>query len=145
MKVYYSFLLPVFLFVSLAVCGQNRDSLLKIYNSQSIYRFGNKFIKGTTVLSYEQLQKEFTTPQTLSLYFISRKKASTGRIFNLGSFAVFVVSLFTKTNTLGSIGFIAGSGLLNLTGFYFQTESSMYVERALWEHNREVLFGSNYQ
>lgn len=143
MKVYCLFLLAVFPFISLSIFGQNRDSLLKIYNTQTIYRLGNKFIKGTTVLNYEQLQREFTTPQTLSLYFISRKKASVGRIFNLGSFAIFIASLFTKTNTLGSIGFIAGTGLFSLTGFYFQTESSMYVERALWEHNREILLGNN--
>ncbi len=133
--------LSFFLGISSLSFAQNRDSLLNIYNTQTIYRFGNKYIKGNHVLTYDQLIGEFTSPRTISLYLVSKKKARIARVFSLGSFAVFVTSLFVKTNTLGSVGFVAGSGVLSLTGFYFQTQSSIYIEQALWERNREQLFG----
>ncbi|HVZ98628.1 MAG TPA: hypothetical protein VG847_17220 [Chitinophagaceae bacterium] len=143
MRIFHIAIFAFFLGISSVSFAQSRDSLLNIYNSQTIYRFGNKFVKGNNVLTYEQLTHEFTSPRTLSLYLISKRKAGVARVFNLGSFAVFVVSLFVKTNTAGSIGFAAGTGALSLTGLYFQTQSSMYIERALWEHNREQLFGRN--
>ena len=140
MRFIRSLLLLLLLLPAMQTFSQSRDSLLRIYDNQTIYRLGNKYLKGSTLLNYDQLAREFTTPQTLSLYIASRKKAAVARVFNLGSVAVFIASLFVKSNTLGSIGFAAGTGALSLTGLYFQTESSIYIERALWEHNREQLF-----
>lgn len=141
MKIFSYLLLLIFLVIASSSFAQSNDSLKKIYDEQTIYHFGNRFLKGTTVLTYQQLAGEFNTQRTLQLYQISKRKAGIGRIFNLGSVAVFIVSLFTKTNTLGSIGFAAGAGALSLTGYYFQTQSNLFVERALWEHNQQVLFG----
>ncbi len=122
--------------------SQSQDSLLKIYNSQTIYRFGNKFIKGGENLTYRDLRLEFNSPSTQKLYNKSRRKLSVSRIFNVASLGVIIASIFTKTNVTGSIEFAVGTGILGLGSIYYQTESSKYLERAIWERNKEVLFNT---
>ena len=60
-------------------------------------------------------------------------------MFSVASLAAIITNIFVKTNTAGSIGFAVGTGLLGGGSLYFQTESSKYVQRALWERNRDVL------
>ncbi len=66
------------------------------------------------------------------------------RIFNVASLAVVVVSVLARTNTIGSIQFAAGTGLLALAGAYFQSKSAKYSEGAIWERNREILFNTSH-
>ena len=101
--------------------GQSKDSLIRMYNNETIYRFGNKYMKGTIRLNYHDLAMEFTTPREEDLYKKSKKLLSVSRIFNLASLGLIITSVFTKTNVRGSIEFAAGTGLLGLSGIYFQT------------------------
>ena len=130
-------------FICLNGFPQSRDSLLKVYNNQTIYRYGNKYIKGNEKLSYQDLSAQFNTPATREMYKKSKNKLVVGRVFNIASVAVIIVSVFTKTNVGGSIAFAAGTGVLGLTGIYYQTESSKYLERALWERNRDIITGAD--
>ena len=136
---YSSLLLVIFLCFHLNVFSQSRDSILRVYNTETIYRFGNKYMKGNERLFFQDLDREFTTPRTQSLYHKSKRLLSLSRIFNVASLAVIITSVFTKTSVGGSIGFAAGTGALGLAGIYFQTESSKYSDRAIWERNRDIL------
>ncbi len=140
MTKYYSVLILLFLFVDVKSFSQSRDSLLKIYNNETIYRFGNKYIKGSEKLTYNDLGSEFKSPSTQEMYNKSRRRLSVSRIFNVASLGVIIASVFTKTNVKGSIEFAVGTGILGLGGIYYQSESSKYLERAIWERNKEVLF-----
>ena len=143
MKNYTAALCIFSFFICVNSFPQSRDSLLKVYNSQTIYRYGNKYIKGNEKLSYLDLSAQFNTPATREMYKKSRNKSVVGRVFNIASLTVIIVSVFTKTNVGGSIAFAAGTGVLGLTGIYYQTESSKYLERALWERNRDLITGAN--
>ena len=131
--------LVVFVFFSIPVHAQTKESFNRVYNTQTIYQFGNKYMKDNQPLTYQQLGAEFTTSGTHDMYRISRKKLFISRMFSVASLAAIITNIFVKTNTAGSIGFAVGTGLLGGGSLYFQTESSKYVQRALWERNRDVL------
>ena len=139
MRKSFAFLPVIFLLLHFNACSQLKDSILRIYNNEAIYRFGNKYMKGSEHLSFTDLEREFTTPHTRQLYHKSKKLLFVSRVFNLASLGVIIASIFTKTNVTGSIEFASGTGALGLGGIYFQTESSKYSERAIWERNRDIL------
>jgi hypothetical protein len=142
MKIYTAIIAVTLLFLTSQCFSQNRDSFLRTYNEQTIYRSGNKYTLGNDRLAYEDLGKEFTTPRTQELYRISKKRLGISRIFSLGSLAVIITSVFFKRNVWGSIEFAAGSGILSLGALSYQTQSSKFVDRAIWERNRDVLSAS---
>ena len=76
------------------------------------------------------------------MYKKSKRRLFVSRIFNVASLGLVIASVFTKTDINGSIKFAAGTGILGLGGIYYQTQSSKYVERAIWERNKEVLFNT---
>ena len=119
-----------------------RTRLLKVYNNQTIYRFGNKYIKGSEKLTYRDLRLEFNTPSTQEMYKKSKRRLFVSRIFNVASLGLVIASVVTKTDINGSIKFAVGTGILGLGGIYYQTQSSKYLERAIWERNKEVLFNT---
>lgn len=136
-------LLPLlFLLLHFNAFSQSKDSILRVYNNESIYRMGNKFMKGNERLTFQELDKEFTTPRTQELYHKSKRLLFVSRIFNVASLGLIITSILTRTNITGSIEFAAGTGALGLGGIYFQTESSKYSERAIWERNRDILSGT---
>lgn len=136
-------LLPVlFLSFHFNVFSQSKDSILHLYNSETIYRIGNKYMKGNQQLTFQDLNREFTTRRTKDMYHKSKKLLVISRIFNLASLGVIITSVFIKTNVAGSIEFAAGTGALGLSGIYFQSESSKYSERAIWDRNRDILTGT---
>src|SRR5450755_3226635 len=107
MKNYTAALCIFSFFICVNSLPQSRDSLLKVYNSQTIYRYGNKYIKGNKKLSYQDLSAQFNSPATREMYKKSRNKSVVGRVFNVASLAVIIVSVFTKTNVGGSIAVAA--------------------------------------
>ncbi len=130
-------------FISLKPFAQSIDSLFSIYNTQTIYRSGNKFMKGNENLLYHELNIEFNSPISKQLYRKSRNRATISKVLNLTSLAVIIISAFTPTNTAGNIEFIAGTSILGLGGIYYHDQSSKYLDKAIWLRNREVLFGTN--
>lgn len=142
MKINYAIIVVTLLLFASQSFSQNHDSFLNLYNTQTIYSSGHRYTLGNERLTYEDLGKEFTTPRTQELYRISKKRLGISRIFSLASLAVIITSVFTKTNVAGSIEFAAGSGILGLASFSYQTQSTKFVNRAVWERNRDVLSGS---
>jgi len=139
MKKYFGVLFLLIVFINLKSFSQSRDSLIQVYNNRAIYRFGNKYIKGSERLTYKDLRLEFNTPSTLDMYKKSKRRLFVSSLFNVASLGLIVASVFTKTNINGSIEFATGTGLLGLGGIYYQTQSSKYLESAIWERNKEIL------
>ena len=142
MKKYFGVLILLFVFINLKSFSQTKDSLIKVYNTQSIYRFGNKYIKGNEKLSYHDLGLEFNTLSTQEMYKKSKRRSFVSKIFNVASLGLIITSVLTKTDINGSIKFAIGTGILGLGGIYYQTQSSKYLEKALWVRNKEILFNS---
>lgn len=122
--------------------AQTRDSLMKAYNEKAIYKFGNFYIKGNQRMTFHDLGAEFYTPATREMYRLSKRRATVSRFFNVASLAVIITSVFTHTNTNGSIAFAAGTGVLGLGALYYQSQASKYLEKAIWERNKLVLGNS---
>lgn len=142
---FFSLLFGVIVCTGLNTFCQSKDSVLHVYNNETIYRVGNKYMKGNNKINYHNLGMEFATRHTQQMYQKSKRLLSVSRIFNVASIAVIIASVFTKTNVRGSIAFAAGTGVLGLTGIYFQTESSKVTDRAIWETNRDILTGKLQQ
>jgi hypothetical protein len=145
MKKYCLVFTLLLVFTHSNVCCQTRDSLLQVYNHSTIYRFGNVFMKGNTRLTYEDLAFEFTSPRTLEMYQRSKRRIRISRILNFSSIAVVIISVFTHTNIKGSIEFAVVTGSLGLGALYFQTESGKYIDQAIWEKNRDILYGKQVE
>ncbi len=142
MKIYCPIIVVTLLLLTSQCFSQNQDSFLRLYNTQTIYSSGHKYTLGNDRLTYEDLGKEFTTQRTQELYRISKKRLGISRIFSLASLAVIITSVLTRTNVTGSIEFAAASGFFGLGSLYYQTQSTKFVNRAIWERNRDVLSGS---
>ena len=142
MTKYFHALLILFVFINLKSFSQSNDSLLKVYNNQTIYRSGNKNIKGNERLTYRDLSEEFKTPLTQLMYKKSKRKLFVSKTFNVVSFGLVVASVVTKTNIYGSANFAAGTIVLGSIGVYYQIQSSKYLDKAIWERNKEILFNT---
>jgi hypothetical protein len=135
------FILP---FVNLRSISQARDSLLSIYNNQTIYRSGNKFMKGSEKLSFQDLNIEFNSTETKEYYHKSKSRLTFSRIFNVASLGLAVVSVLTSTNTAGSIKLAVGTGALGIAGLYYHDQFSKYLDKAIRIRNREILFDTSH-
>ena len=113
---YFVLFLPV-VFINLKSFSQSQDSLIKVYNNQTIYRFGNKYIKGGEKLTYRDLRLEFNTPSTQEMYKKSKRRLFVSRILNVASLGLVIASVVTKTDINGSIKFAVGTGILGLGAF----------------------------
>ena len=140
MKNYFKMPFFIFVFMHSNLFAQSQDSLSKVYDTQTIYSYGNKFIKGNEKLTYRDIEVEFKTPSTKELYKKSKSRLFVSRLFTVASLGVTTASIFTKTNVLGSIQFALGTGILALVGIYYHTLSSKYLEKAIWKRNKEVLW-----
>jgi len=139
-------ILTIVFFFSFHICSysQNMDSLVTLYNSNTIHRFGNKFIKGNQMLYFGDLVREFRTPVTGMLYLKARRRLLVARIFNLASLGVVIYSLFHINSVRSSVEYMVVTGVLGYTGAYFQSSSSKFLDQAIWERNRAIIFGPGY-
>ena len=142
MKKYFSILFLLVTLTSSNLFAQSYDSLQKIYNSQTIYRYGNKYHKGNEKLTYADLKLEFSSPSTQGMYKKSKSRLNISRVFKVASLGAVVASIFIKTNVSGSIQLAIGTGLLTAAAVHYQTKSLKYLEKAIWERNNEVLFNN---
>ena len=76
------------------------------------------------------------------MYKKSKNRLFISRIFNVASLGLIIASVVTKTDINGSIKFAVGTGIVGLGGLYYQAQSSKYLEKAIWERNKDVLFNS---
>jgi hypothetical protein len=139
MKKYFGVLILLLLFIQVKSFSQSRDSLIKVYNNETIYQYGNVFMKGNQRLTYAELGSEFYTPSTRIMYIKSKRRLLIKRLLNVATIGVIVASIIIKPNFKGSIPFAIGSAVFGLGSSYYQAESTKYIERAIWERNRDIL------
>ena len=126
------------------VNAQSRDSLLRTYNNETIHTFDRFFVKGSSKLKFGELKNEFTSPITKDLYKKAKCQRILGGIVTVTAVAALVTSAILKKNdnkgalplTLVGIGF-------NIAAFRFRKHSTELIDRAIWQRNKEVLFGNN--
>ncbi len=70
---------------SIQIDAQSVDSLLNLYDSQSIYHSGSRFLKGNRKLNFSDLNVEFKSEVTKGLYSHSRKHLLFSRLLNVAS------------------------------------------------------------
>lgn len=140
--------LPVTIVLLLTCCitsngyAQTRDSLLRVYNNETIHTFGKFYVRGSKQLKFRDLKPEFTSGITKDLY----KKAKGDRVlagfFTVTGIGALVTGMIVKknNNTLGYVlsGFAIG---LNLGSLHFRNRSTELTDRAIWYRNKEILFG----
>ena len=125
------------------VHAQSKDSLLRVYDNQTIQPSGNFFIVGGNRLRLGELKPIFMTSITKDLY----KKAKNQRTIAGITTVVAIASLITgavlkKQDKNGAWAFtIAGIGL-NIWSFHLRKKSSELLDRAIWQRNKEILFGT---
>ena len=142
MKNYIKISFFILVFININLLAISQDSLSKVYDSETIYRYGNKFMKGNERITDRNMELEFNTQSTKELYKKSKSRLFLSKLFTLASLGVTTTSIFTPTNTSGSIKFALGTGFLALFGIYFHTQSSKYLDKAIWQRNREILFNT---
>ncbi|HEV8080217.1 MAG TPA: hypothetical protein VGP43_05870 [Chitinophagaceae bacterium] len=142
------FTLPFVIVILLTCCtvfnahAQSRDSLLKVYNTQTIHSFGKSYVKGGKSLSFADLKPEFNGGIAKDLYKKSKGNLILSRMFTVTSVAALVTGAILNINdTKGAWVFpIVGLGL-NLGSLHFKKQSTELVDRAIWYRNKEILFG----
>lgn len=121
--------------------GQLRDSLVRVYDTRTIYGYGDKYIMGGRQLPFRKLKTEFATGITNDLYQQGRHDRAVSRLLSITSVVALVGSaVLSKKEQAGSIALqVAGIGL-NLGSLRFSKRSTELVDRALWLRNKDTLF-----
>ena len=123
--------------------GQLRDSLVRVYDTRTIYGYGDKYIMGGRQLPFRKLKTEFTPGVTSDLYQQGRKDRAVSRLLGVGAVAALVGSaVLRKNEQFGGIALLVVGVGLNLGSVRFSKKSTELVDRALWLRNKDVLFGS---
>ncbi|MEO7049946.1 MAG: hypothetical protein ABI091_31870 [Ferruginibacter sp.] len=122
--------------------AQTKDSLLRVYNNQTIHSFGRSYVKGGKSLSFGALKPEFTSGIAKDLYKKSKGNLILSRVFTVTSIAALVTGAVLKKNeTKGAWAFPVLGLALNLGSLHFRKQSTELVDRAIWYRNKEILFG----
>ena len=148
MKAHYPKLIATATVLLLLLClsktyAQSRDSLLRVYNNETIHSFGRFYIKGSKQLNFHNLKPEFTAGITKDLYKKSKENLILGRLISVAAVASLVSGAFIKKDNKGAgIALsIAGIGL-NLFSLKFRKKSKELIDQAIWYKNKEILFGA---
>ena len=140
--------LPITIFLLLTCCisfsghAQTKDSLLRVYNNETIHSFGKYFVKGSRQLKFGDLKPEFNAGITKDLYKKSKGNLILGRLLTATAVAALVSSAIVKKNNNGAAIALSVAGIgLNLSSFHFRKNSKELIDRAIWQRNKEILFG----
>ena len=134
-------LLYLFLF-SIPAFTQSADSLLRLYNTQTIYRYGNVFRKGNERISFSGLKHEFSFSHLgMADYQMASKYRAISYATNLattGSMLAFATLIDSKPKA-GYI-FFGTTMVLSLSTARYRSLSARHLDRALWQRNKDLLF-----
>jgi hypothetical protein len=135
-------------FVLLLVCStnkslaQSRDSLLQVYNNQTIRTVGKAYVKGSRQLSFGNLKPEFQNGVTKNLYKKAKGNRILSRFLTVTSVAALVTSAVIKKDNKGAALGLSIAGIaMNLGNLHFRKQSNELLDQAIWMRNREILFG----
>ena len=139
-----NFFFVCFVFVfALNTFSQAKDSLLRVYNNETIYRYGNVFRKGNERLSFSDLKQEFSFSDLgVADYQMAKKYRTLTLITNLAATGCFYAMGLSFINGKSKTGYIllGGSILLGVGVSRFRILSAKHLDRALWQRNKDLLF-----
>ena len=134
------FLLLTF-YISYTGNAQTKDSLLRVYNNETIHSFGKVYVKGSKQLKFGDLKPEFNGSITKDLYKKSKGNLILGRLLTVTAVAALVTSAIVKKDHNGAAIALSVAGIgLNLSSFHFRKNSKELIDRAIWQRNKEILF-----
>jgi hypothetical protein len=141
--------LTISLLITILICFksfcQRNDSLSRLYVNETIYRYGNDFMKGTSKLKFNDLSKEFSvSPVGYDSYLIAKRQRKTSQVFRVISFlsSVAVVSFLAdnrKNPTYIAFGIQIFSGI---AGVRYHNLSNQQLDKAIWQRNKDLLFSN---
>ena len=141
--------ITVITFILLLICitpqanAQTRDSLLRVYNNETIHPFGRFYIKGSKQFNFQNLKPEFTSGITRDLYKKSKGNLLFGKFLTVTAVAALVTGAIIKKDNKGAAIALSITGIgLNLFSFSFRKKSKELVDQAIWYRNKEILFGT---
>ncbi len=125
------------------VHAQSKDSLLRIYNNQTIQPSGNFFIVGGNRLRLGELKPIFMSSITNDLFKKAKNQRTIAGITTVAAIASLITgAVLKKQDKNGAWAFtIAGIGL-NIWSFHLRKKSTELLDRAIWQRNKEILFGT---
>ena len=121
--------------------AQAKDSLLRVYNNETIHSFGKVYVKGSKQLKFGDLKSEFTEGITKDLFKKSKGNLNLGRLLTFTAVAALVGgAIIKKDNKSAALALtIVGIGL-NLSSLRFRNKSKELIDQAIWQRNKEILF-----
>lgn len=122
--------------------AQTNESLLRLYNNETIHTFGRYYVKGSKQLKFQELKSEFSSGVTKDLYKKSKWNLGLSKLFTITSIASLVTGALIKKNNNGGAIALSAVGIgLNLGSLHFRRQYTEIIDRAIWQRNKEVLFG----
>lgn len=128
-------------FISPNAYTQTRDSLLRVYNNETIHTFGRFYIKGSKQLKFRDLKSEFNSGITKDLYKKSKGSLLLSKVFTVTAIGALVTGAVIKKDNKGAAIALSVVGIgLNLGSLRFRKQSTELIDRAIWQRNKEILF-----
>jgi len=138
-------LVVIMFFISFTVSAQRTDSLKRIYVNETVYRYGKSFMKGTERLYFRDLKYEFDfSPVGEGSYLLSRRYRNTSIAMKVLSGLTSIATLFVLADRRNINTMYLGLGAqlaFSLADAYYQNLSTQQLDRALWQRNKDLLFG----
>lgn len=135
----------LFFFAASVARAQDFDSLRVKYNNLVIYRYGNTFMKGSTRLSFADLEPEMkVSKDAYALMYKSRREKKISFILNIVSFVCVGTNFLRLGNgqfdTTPTYLLLGGQFAFGLAASQYKNTSIKTLDRAIWLRNREILF-----
>lgn len=116
----------------------------KVYVNETIFRQGNRFIKGTELLRFQDLKYEFEKSEAgAGLYLQAKQNRTWSTVLSLASagFLVAIGPATANSNNDRAVSWLLGGWLVSsMAGRYTRGRSEDQLNRAIWQRNRDVLF-----
>ena len=142
-------LITLFFYLLITSCftinlqAQSMDSLTRVYNNETIHSYDQSFIKGSNQLKFGDLKKEFKSDITRDLYKKAKGQRILGGVVTVTAISAIIAGAILKKNDKnGSLPLTLSGVGLNIWGFHLRKHSTQLVDRAIWQRNKEVLFGA---
>ena len=119
----------------------NLDLLKEKYANKTMYIQKNKFIQGSNILRFKELEQVFViSPEALSLYRAAKKSRKVGAFLTGLSMGLFMGGLsLVQTNETAGIILYSGSIVSSGIAIPLLSKASKKMHKAVWLFNRDVL------
>lgn len=137
------FLIILLLFGCNQAYSQQAKLLERIYVDETIYRQGGQFVKGTERLKFSDLKYEFSRSEAAAgLYVKARQSRNFSTALQIASAGLFLVlgPVASSSGDAATVWVLGGAVGTGIASRYAKNRSADYLDRALWQRNRDVLF-----